>query len=593
MGERDSQRKTHVLKGIGVSPGVATGKALILDYSIANVPCYKLGSEAETLVEISRFEKALKESRRQLAALRKKLSDREGPKPLFIMDVHMMMLKDKTLINNTVNVIKERMINAEWALMLTIDKYREIFEKIDDEYLRERFSDVEYVGQRILRNLVGREHIRLADIEEASIIISKDLSPADTVQMKVENILGFATDMGGKTSHTAIVARSIGIPAVVGLERVTREVRPGDIVVVDGLDGFVIVNPDPELIRRYEEKKRHFEILEEGLLREARLPAVTRDNRKVDISANIEFVEEIPSAVAHGAEGVGLYRTEFIYINREQLPTEDEHFVNYRSVIEGQGIKWSTIRTFDLGGDKFISDPKLAKEMNPVMGLRAIRFCLQEIELFKVQLRAILRASAYGKTRVLFPMISSLEEIIETKKIFGEVKEDLIRRGVPVGEDIELGIMIEVPSAVIIADSLAREVDFFSIGTNDLTQYTLAIDRVNERVTYLYEPLHPAVLKLIKMIVDAGHRAGIRVSMCGEMAGEPTYTLVLLGFELDELSMNPLAIPRVKKIIRNATFEESQALLNKVMTFSTAREIEAYVRDYMTGRFPEDFRQED
>ncbi|HRT70578.1 MAG TPA: phosphoenolpyruvate--protein phosphotransferase, partial [Syntrophales bacterium] len=487
----------------------------------------------------------------------------------------------------------ERMINAEWALMLTIDKYREIFEKIDDEYLRERFSDVEYVGQRILRNLVGREHIRLADIEEASIIISKDLSPADTVQMKVENILGFATDMGGKTSHTAIVARSIGIPAVVGLERVTREVRPGDIVVVDGLDGFVIVNPDPELIRRYEEKKRHFEILEEGLLREARLPAVTRDNRKVDISANIEFVEEIPSAVAHGAEGVGLYRTEFIYINREQLPTEDEHFVNYRSVIEGQGIKWSTIRTFDLGGDKFISDPKLAKEMNPVMGLRAIRFCLQEIELFKVQLRAILRASAYGKTRVLFPMISSLEEIIETKKIFGEVKEDLIRRGVPVGEDIELGIMIEVPSAVIIADSLAREVDFFSIGTNDLTQYTLAIDRVNERVTYLYEPLHPAVLKLIKMIVDAGHRAGIRVSMCGEMAGEPTYTLVLLGFELDELSMNPLAIPRVKKIIRNATFEESQALLNKVMTFSTAREIEAYVRDYMTGRFPEDFRQED
>ena len=593
MGERDSQRKTHVLKGIGVSPGVATGKALILDYSIANVPCYQLGSEAETLVEISRFEKALKESRRQLAALRKKLSDREGPKPLFIMDVHMMMLKDKTLINNTVNVIKERMINAEWALMLTIDKYREIFEKIDDEYLRERFSDVEYVGQRVLRNLVGREHIRLADIEEASIIISKDLSPADTVQMKVENILGFATDMGGKTSHTAIVARSIGIPAVVGLERVTREVRPGDIVVVDGLDGFVIVNPDPELIRRYEEKKRHFEILEEGLLREAKLPAVTRDNRKVDISANIEFVEEIPSAVAHGAEGVGLYRTEFIYINREQLPTEDEHFVNYRSVIEGQGIKWSTIRTFDLGGDKFISDPKLAKEMNPVMGLRAIRFCLQEVELFKVQLRAILRASAYGKTRVLFPMISSLEEIIETKKIFGEVKEDLIRRGVPVGEDIELGIMIEVPSAVVIADSLAREVDFFSIGTNDLTQYTLAIDRVNERVTYLYEPLHPAVLKLIKMIVEAGRRAGIRVSMCGEMAGEPAYTLVLLGFELDELSMNPLAIPRVKKIIRNATFEESQTLLNKVMTFSTAREIEAYVRDYMTSRFPDDFRQED
>ena len=425
------------------------------------------------------------------------------------------------------------------------------------------------------------------------LIFSRDLSPADTVQMKMERILGFATDMGGKTSHTAIVARSLGIPAVVGLERITREVRNNDEIIIDGCDGFVIINPDPEVIKRYEDKKRHFEILEEDLLKDAHLPAVTTDNFRVGIAANIEFIEEIASAVTHGAEGIGLYRTEFIYINREQLPTEEEHFSSYRRVVEWAGMNWSTIRTFDLGGDKFISDPKVAEELNPVMGLRAIRFCLQEIDLFKVQLRAILRASAYGKTRILFPMISGLEEIQKVKKIVCEVKDTLTAENIPFGSNIELGIMIEVPSAVIIADSLAREVDFFSIGTNDLIQYTLAIDRVNERVSYLYEPLHPAVLRLIKMIVHSGHNAGIRVAICGEMAGDPAFTLVLLGLGLDELSMNPLAIPRVKKIIRNSTLEESKALLEQVMSFTTSVRIEEFVRDYMIKRFPEEFNNLD
>lgn len=585
----NGQRKTIVLKGIGVSPGIATGKAYVLDYAIANVPYYQLRDEAHAWEEIARFEKALRDSRRQLTAIKKELSAREGVEPLFIIDVHIMMLRDKKLIYNTINNIKEKRINAEWAMKLTIEKYRDIFEKIEDEYLKARFSDVEYVGQRILRNLIGKDQIRISDVGDAAIIISRDLSPADTVQMKMENILGFATDIGGKTSHTAIVARSIGIPAVVGLERVTREIRSNDTVIVDGCDGFIIINPEPDVLKRYEEKKRHYEILEEDLLRDAKLPAVTVDHHRIEIGANIEFVEEIPSAIMHGADGIGLYRTEFLYINKEQLPTEEEHFSNYKRVIEGQGIQWSTIRTFDLGGDKFISDPKLAKEMNPVMGLRAIRFCLHEVELFKVQLRAILRASAYGKTRILFPMISALEEIRHVKKIFNEVKEDLLRHHIPVGRDIELGIMIEVPSAVVIADSLAKEVDFFSIGTNDLIQYTLAIDRVNERVTYLYDPLHPAILRLIKMVVEAAHRAGIRVAMCGEMAGEPAYTLILLGFGLDELSMNPLAIPRVKKIVREATLEESKALLDSVLNFDTAEEIEQHVRDYMISRFPEDF----
>ena len=325
------------------------------------------------------------------------------------------------------------------------------------------------------------------------------------------------------------------------------------------------------------------------LIRNARLPAVTRDNCRVQIGANIEFVEEIPSAESHGTDGIGLYRTEFIYVNKEQLPTEEEHFFNYKRVVSDSGLQWATIRTFDLGGDKFVSDPRLAEEMNPAMGLRAIRFCLREVDLFKVQLRAILRASVYGKTKILFPMISGVAEIREAKKILCGVKEELLAEGVPIDENIEIGIMIEVPSAVMMADKLAKEVDFFSIGTNDLIQYSLAIDRVNERVTYLYEPLHPAILRLIKRVVDAGHDAGIKVAMCGEMAGEPFYALILLGFGLDELSMTPLAIPRMKKIIRASTLKESKELLDTVMSFSIVSEIEDYVRTYMVKRFPEDF----
>lgn len=581
-------KRTIVLKGIAVSPGIAFGKALMLDRSEVQTPLYNIDQRTQITAEIKRFREALKISREQLLEIKRSLSELEI-EPAFILDVHLLMLRDKTLLNTTITNIREKKVNAEWALKLTLNKYREMFSKIEDNYLKERISDVEYVSQRILRNLVGAKSKSIAEITENVLVVSKDLSPADTVQMKMDRILGFATDMGGKTSHTAIVARSLGIPAVVGLERITREVQNNDEIIIDGCDGFVIVNPEPDVIKRYEEKRRHFEILEEDLLREAHLPAVTRDGYKIGIGANIEFVEEIPTATAHGAEGIGLYRTEFIYINREHLPTEEEHFSNYRKIIEGANLKWSTIRTFDLGGDKFISDPKVAEELNPVMGLRAIRFCLQEIELFKVQLRAILRASAYGKTRILFPMISGLEEIQKVKAILEEVKQQLSRENVPTGNDIELGIMIEVPSAVVISDSLAREVDFFSIGTNDLIQYTLAIDRVNERVSYLYDPLHPAVLRLISMIVKSAHDAGIRVAICGEMAGEPAFTLMLIGLGLDELSMNPLAIPRVKRIIRNSTLQEARDLLTESMNFNTASKIQDFVRSYMIRRFPEEF----
>ena len=586
-------RRTVILQGMGVSPGVAIGTAYLVRRIDAPISRYQIQDKGLLAEEIRRFRKAVKDSENQLLEIKRKFKDQEGLETLYILDVHIMILRDKMLIRQTIQNIEDKGVNAEWALRMTLDKYRDVFSKVDDEYLRERVSDVEYAGQRILRNLAGIHHESISGIGDNAIVIARDLSPADTMQMKVEKIQGFATDMGGKTSHTAIVARAYQIPAVVGLEKITTEVRTGDVVVIDGTAGAVIVNPDPEIIRRYEDKKRHYETIEDSLLKHARKPAVTLDRHRVLIGANIEFTEEIASAVQHGTDGIGLYRTEFIYINRDRLPTEEEHFCTYRKVVESKGIRWATIRTFDLGGDKFISDPRLAAEMNPVMGLRAIRFCLREVDLFKVQLRAILRASAYGRTKVLFPMISGMEELRETKRIFNEVKKELKREGIPYGKDVKIGIMMEVPSAALIADDLAREVDFFSIGTNDLIQYTLAIDRVNERVSYLYEPLHPAVLQLIRRIVEAGHKAGIEVAMCGEMAGEPAYTMVLLGLGIDELSMNALVIPRVKKIIRAVTMQECRKLADRVMSFNSASEIEFFVRDAMRRKFKNVFEDAD
>ncbi len=583
-------KKTFFIKGIGVSPGIVIGKAYLFDRLDAQVPFYKLSDPNLINVEIQRFQKALRDSEKQLLELKNSLSDLGGGMdPLYIIDVHIMILKDRKFVNQTIQNIRKMSVNAEWAVRMTIDKYREIFDRMEDDYLRGRISDIQYAGQRILANLAGKKRAAI-DRGERIVIIAADLSPADTAQMKLDRVLGLAMDIGGKTSHTTIVARSLEIPAVVGLVTVTRDVRTNDDIIVDGSAGVVIVHPDPEVRRRYEEKKRLYKIAQDDLLDHARLPAVTKDRHRVEIGGNIEFVEEIPSAIAHGADGIGLYRTEFIYINREELPSEEDHLANYRSVIGVKGLSWSTIRTFDLGGDKFYPDKKTSRELNPQMGLRAIRFCLKEVELFKVQLRAILRASAEGKLRIMFPMISGIEEIRAAKRIFFEVKEELLAKGESVGEDIEIGVMIEVPSAVIVAEELAKEVDFFSIGTNDLIQYVLAIDRINEQVTYLYEPLHPAVLRLIKQVVDVGHRAGIRVAMCGEMAGEPVYTMILLGLELDELSMNPLAIPRVKKIIRGSTLKESKALLKKAMSLSSSVEIRAFVEAVMRKRFPEEFQ---
>lgn len=585
----EDNARTFIMKGIGVSPGVAIGKVYLFNRTDMQAPLYKITDPTLVKEELNRFLEALHESEKQLLDLKNKLVDSGGGiEPLYIIDVHIMIMRDRKFIDLTMQNIRGMSVNAEWAVRMTIEKYKEMFDRMDDDYLRGRISDIQHVGQRIINNLAGKDHVP-TEMPEGVIIIAPDLSPADTAQMKIDKVLGFATDGGGKTSHTAIVARSMEIPAVVALETITTSIKTNDDIIIDGSSGVVIVNPDLDVRKRYEWKKKLYEKAQDDLLDYAALPAITKDNHRVEIGCNIEFIEEIPSAIHHGAEGIGLYRTEFIYINRKSLPDEEEHLANYRSVVGVEGLAWATIRTFDLGGDKFFPDKKGFHEMNPQLGMRAIRFCLKEKELFKVQLRAILRASAYGKLRVMFPMISGIEEIREAKAILAEVKNELLSEGTRLGDSIETGIMIEIPSAVVIADQLAREVDFFSIGTNDLIQYALAIDRINEQVSYLYEPLHPAVLRLIKSVVDAGHKAGIRVAMCGEMAGDPAYTMLLVGMGIDELSMHSLAIPRVKKIIRGISLQESVSLLNEVMQFSSSEEIRNFAGEEMRKRFPEDF----
>lgn len=590
----DQSTKTFVLKGVGVSPGIAIGRCYRFDPLGSQISFYKLKEESLIPKEVLRFKNALKDSEQQLLEIQKNLKKAKVTEPVYVIDVHILILKDKVFTNRTIKYIRESGVNAEWALRMTLDHYKEVFEGVQDDYISTRISDVQYVVQRILRNLSGEKREMTWEVgSNGVIVVSHDISPADTAQMKLDKILGFATDSGGRTSHTAIVARSLELPAVVGLDDITHFVRTDDEVIVDGTAGMVVINPYPDMLRRYEEKKRHYDASKDEYLKYGKLPAVTLDDYHIGVGCNIEFIEEIPSAIAHGAENIGLYRTEFLYIYREELPSEEDHFNNYKQVVTEKNLSWSTIRTFDLGGDKFPNYQKQGKELNPQMGVRAIRFCLKEVDIFKTQLRAIWRASALGKTKIMFPMIASVEEIREAKRLLEETRRELVEEGVEIPPKIEIGAMIEVPAAVIIADKLAQEVDFFSIGTNDLIQYSLAIDRANERLTYMYEPLHPAVLRLIKSVVDAAHKAKIHVAMCGEMAGDPLCVLILLGMELDELSMNHLAIPRIKKIIRESTLEESKTVLKKALSFNTASEVRTYVNDYMVNRFSEEFKADE
>jgi len=578
-----------VLKGIGVAPGIAIGKAYRVDRNKVSLVYYYLPSPDQTKREKDRFHTAVDKAEADLKKLRAKMAG-EFPEHAYIIDTHIHILRDRMLYDETIRIIDEQGINAEWALRQALENAQQIFTKIDDEYIRSRFSDVDFVAERVLQNLTGQNKQSVAGIRERVIVVAQDLSPADTIQLQVEKTLGIVTDMGGKTSHTAIITRSLDIPTVVGLEKVYQEVRSGELMVVDGHAGKVIIDPDEELLNYYYERQYQLERYRKEVVRCAELPAETEDGYHIKIQANIELLEEVVAVIDNGAEGVGLYRTEYLYLNLDQPPAEETLFWDYREVAEIIYPEMLTIRTLDLGADKLTTRTRGLGETNPALGLRSIRLCLQEDETFRTQLRAILRVSGITKNiKIMFPMISGVGELRAAKTVLEEVKQSLVQESIEFDENLQVGIMIEVPSAVAVADLLAREVDFFSIGTNDLVQYALAIDRVNENVAHLYEPLHPAILRMIKQAADAGRQAGISVSLCGELAGEPLYIPILLGFELDSLSMNPLAVPRVKKIIRNASLEESKVFLNEVLNFTTAGQINDYLCDLAWKRFREDF----
>ena len=537
--------------------------------------------------ETAAFLRAVARSKEQIRAIREGVKDHSS-EHYQILSVHLALLEDSMLVDQTVRLIRENQYKADWAFNKVLQNLLETFHRIEDQYLRERGHDLRQIGHRVLENLAGRPVDSIASIREPVVVVAHDLSPADTAQILKSPVLGFATDVGSRTSHTAITARSLGIPAVVGVERVTDEYGESDDVILDGEEGIVILRPTPEVVREYAEKRKAYMLRIRELARFARLPTVTRDGRTLRLHANIEFPEEADAAQRSGAEGIGLYRTEFLFLNRKDLPSEEEHYQTYRRVAEKFARHPVTIRTMDLGGDKFASQIELADEMNPAMGLRAIRFCLKEKEIFKQQIRAILRASAHGTVRIMFPMISGVGELRQALAVVEEAKAELRKRRVAFNKEIPVGIMVEIPSAAMVADLLAREADFFSIGTNDLIQYALAIDRVNEHVSYLYEPLHPAILRLIRRIVDGAHDARIPVSMCGEMAGEPFFAYVLLGLGLDELSMNATSIPRVKRILRKSVAYEAKEFTGGLLLHTTAAEIGKILRKKLEDIFPEE-----
>jgi phosphotransferase system enzyme I (PtsI) len=575
-----------IYRGIVASPGIVIGRAYLLDRRRVVVAGRRI-EEVSVKDEVARFKKAVEVSKAQLDDLKKRFAKGLGKTHLYILETHIMLLEDKMLVDGSIKRIKESYLNAEGALKETINEIGIKFDRMEDEYLRDRKQDVEQVGERVLRNLVGYKQESLADISEEAIIIAHDLAPTDTLMMRKDKILGFATDAGSRTSHTAILARSLGIPATVGLENITAAVKTGDVVILDGIHGSVIVNPEEETFLEYLRKQQKFKYFEKDLEKIKSLPAETLDGHVVQLQGNIELPEEVESAADHGGTGIGLYRTEFLFLNRTNLPTEEEHYKAYRHVVEKAAPHEVVIRTLDVGGDKIGLPGGFDKEANPALGLRAIRFCLQNPDIFRTQLRGLLRATAHGNIKILLPMISGLPELYETKKIMETVKAELRAEGKAFNENVQIGVMIEIPSAAMIADLLAREVSFFSVGTNDLIQYTLAIDRQNEHVAYMYEPLDPAVLRLLQRVSEAACRAGITLAMCGEMAGDPLYAAILLGMGFQNLSMNVAAIPWVKKVVRSVRMQDAAELASLVMQQPTAALARKTAENFMESRFPE------
>ncbi|CAN2044421.1 Phosphoenolpyruvate-protein phosphotransferase [Candidatus Magnetomoraceae bacterium gMMP-13] len=568
----DQEANQIILNGIGGSPGICIGRAYLVDREgVDVVKKYSLDNN-DVDGEVSRFKEAVTVATEELREIIASISE-EFPEQVQILETHSLLLKDKMLYDKVIEIIQKDMVNAEWALKKILHELKDVFNRMSDPYFRERASDVVHVSERVMRNLVGVQERRIEEIDKRVILVARDLSPAETSQIQLERIQGFITDLGGKTSHTSIIARTLEVPAVLGLGNITQLIKHDDIIIVDGSAGIVILSPTEESLIRYHDQKELFKTHRSAITRTSHLPAKTIDGIEKRVMGNIELPEEVVSVLDYGGNGIGLYRTEFLYMSLKELPSETQLFNNYREVAELVAPHPVTIRTLDINGDKVAGSIYSNKEINPALGLRAIRYCLKRPDVFITQLKAILRAAAFGNIRLLFPMISGIDELIKAKAFLNHAAEELEKEGVLYNKDIKVGMMIEVPSAVILADLMAEYVDFFSIGTNDLIQYSLAIDRGNMEVAHLFQPLHPAIIRMVKNVAEAGHAKNIKIFMCGEMAADPFNMPILLALDIDEFSMNPPAIPVVKSIIRKISTKNLDEFLKQVLKMSTYQDI--------------------
>lgn len=562
-------------KGTGASPGIALGNALVIEHSELNIEKKNIENVE---AEIEKLQSAVETSRIELEKVKERAKVELGEHEAEIFEAHLLVLADPELIDQTISKIKDEKVNADFALNEVKDMFVSIFESMDNEYMRERAADIKDVTNRVLRHILGVKVVDLSALDEEVILIAHDLTPSDTATMNKKMVLGFLTNIGGRTSHTAIMARTLEIAAIVGLNDATDQIKDGDFIVFNGETGEVIINPDEETINQYRKLKAKHDEEKEALKQLIGKASSTLDERHVELAGNIGSPNDLNGLLKNDAEGVGLYRTEFLYMDKEDdFPTEQEQYEAYKAVLEGMNGKPIVIRTLDIGGDKELKYFKMDEEMNPFLGYRAIRLCLDRVDIFKTQLRALYRASVHGKLRIMFPMISSLGELLKAKEVIREVLSELDSEGIKYSHEVEVGMMIEIPSAAVISDILAKHVDFFSIGTNDLIQYTCAVDRMNQKISYLYNQFNPAVLRLIKMVIDNAHKEGKWVGMCGESAGDKRMIPILLGMGLDEFSMSPISILPARKFITSVNYSDMKKFADEVLTMGTAEEIKAYV----------------